>query len=245
MASLVARSPPADFVAPALRAHKPLALIRHRHLGPMALGRSGCVRLNRWRPCQHDTMPRTRADAALPGLGGGLGSDFTFVRSVTAAITGSLSYDNGEAARGIATGQYRTSTPSQMAPQILHLDPQAGLDSNDANDASRAGDLRRAASAEADTLPSSSGMPTLRCRLSGEPTIGSGMWRPHVIRASEPSRARVSHRSMLHFLRSVKGVTRSPYRSSCWLNARNMSLGVETINSARCPMRRSERLPSG
>jgi hypothetical protein len=44
--------------------------------------------------------------------------------------------------------------------------PQAGLDSNDANDASRAGDLRRAASAEADTLPSSSGMPTLRCRLS-------------------------------------------------------------------------------
>ena len=83
--------------------------------------------------------------------------------------------------------------------------PQAGLDSNDANDASRAGDLRRAASAEADTLPSSSGMPTLRCRLSGEPTIGSGMWRPHVIRASEPSRARVCHRSMLHFLRSVKG----------------------------------------
>jgi uncharacterized protein (TIGR02246 family) len=43
-------------------------------------------------------------------------------------------------------------------------------------------------------LPSLSRMPSLRCRLSGEPAIGAGMWRVPGARASRRSLARVSRR---------------------------------------------------
>jgi hypothetical protein len=179
------RSPPADFVAPGLRAHKPLALIRHRHLGAMALGPPVVSGSTGGDHASTTRCPARRPMRRLPGLGGGLGSDFIFVCSVIAAITGSLSHDNGEAARGIATGQHQPARHRGWRRKYFIWTRKPGaIRTTPMTPVGR--EICDACPREGDTLPSSSGMPILRCRLSGELTIGSVMWRPHVIRASEP-----------------------------------------------------------
>jgi hypothetical protein len=49
-------------------------------------------------------------------------------------VGSSLANQRGQIREETGPPPTQISTPSRMMPQILHLDPQAGLDSNDAND---------------------------------------------------------------------------------------------------------------